>query len=435
MTDDAPSQLMSETARRIRELRRQHGLSARELAERCIAGGASSLTRSTIAKIESGVRPFITLDELAALAAALSITLHDLTRSAADSADVQQDYRPATAGGPAEPASHRPSVATGAVTGARGLAEAIADEISQLHRGRGLQAGDLDSRLGPLLGEFAGTAEAGARRQALIAEIGQCAGQLPDDYRIPIEASLALSGETVDEPLFTRRASWLGERLGRDTRTVQRRIREAEWRLAELIAAELRRRRGRIPAAPDGWYLADLRVVLRLDGDSVVSEQDRRIVSTREDLTEVMAWLDLPSDTNQPGAELRAEIRYGGHLLRKEQPSGNRFNLMVQLPKPLQPGEEHRYGLSMRMPRRMLRLPHCLVTPECQCDRFDLTVRFDPARLPQWIRRVDGETVRMFENPWPAGELLIPDGAGEVHQEFRDLALHLGYGIQWGPLE
>jgi hypothetical protein len=311
------------------------------------------------------------------------------------------------------------------------LAERVAKEIRQLHKGRGLQAGDLDSRLGPLLGELAGTTEAAARRQALLAEINRCAGQLLDDYRMAIGASLALSAETIDEPLFTRRASWLADKLDRDTRTALRRIREAEWRLAELIAAELRRRRGRIPIAPDGWYVAELRTVLRLDGDSIVSEQDRRIVSTREDLTEVMAWLDLPSDTNQPEGELRAEIRYGGRLLRKEQPSRNRFNLMAQLPKPLQPGEEHQYGLSLRMPRHMLKLPHCLMTPECQCDRFDLTVRFDPARLPDWIRRVDGETVRTFENRQPVGELLVPDAAGEVHQEFRDLALYLGYGIQW----
>lgn len=311
------------------------------------------------------------------------------------------------------------------------LAERVAKEIRQLHKGRGLQAGDLDSRLGPLLGELAGTTEAAARRQALLAEINRCAGQLLDDYRMAIGASLALSAETIDEPLFTRRASWLADKLDRDTRTALRRIREAEWRLAELIAAELQRRRGRIPMAPDGWYVAELRTVLRLDGDSIVSEQDRRIVSTREDLTEVMAWLDLPSDTNQPEGELRAEIRYGGRLLRKEQPSRNRFNLMAQLPKPLQPGEEHRYGLSLRMPRHMLKLPHCLMTPECQCDKFDLTVRFDPARLPDWIRRVDGETVRTFENRQPVGELLVPDAAGEVHQEFRDLALYLGYGIQW----
>ena len=313
------------------------------------------------------------------------------------------------------------------------LAERVAKEIRQLHKGRGLQAGDLDSRLGPLLGELAGTADAAARRQALITEITRCAGQLLEDYRLAVGVSLALSEETTDEPLFTRRATWLAERIDRDSRTALRRIREAEWRLAELIAGELQRRRGRIPAASNGWYVAELRTVMRLDGDVVESEQDRRIVSSRENLTEVMAWLDLPSDANQPGSELRAEIRYGGRLLRKEQPSGNRFTLMVQLPKPLQPGEEHHFGLLLRMPRHMLKLPHCLVTPECQFDRLDLTVRFDPARLPDWIRRVDGETVRTFENPRPIGELLVPDAAGEVHQEFRDLALYLGYGIQWAP--
>ena len=172
---------------------------------------------------------------------------------------------------------------------------------------------------------------------------------------------------------------------------------------------------------------------MRLDGNIVESEQDRRIVSSRENLTEVMAWLDLPSDANQPGSELRAEIRSGGRLLRKERPSGNRFTLIVQLPKPLQPGEEHHFGLLLRMPRHMLKLPHCLVTPECQFDRLTSRSGSIPRGCGTRIRRVDGETVRTFENPQPIGELLVPDAAGEVRRELRDLALYLGYGIQWAP--
>lgn len=313
------------------------------------------------------------------------------------------------------------------------LAQRAAYEIGALHKGRGLQAGDLDARLGPLLRELAGTADAAVRRQALTAEISRLAARLPDDYRVAIEASLALSAETIEEPRFTQRASWLAEKIDRDIRTAQRRVREAEWRLAELVATELRRRRGRAPVAPDGWYVSELRAILRLGGDVIESEETRRIVSTREDLTEVMAWLYLPSDANQPGGDLRAEIRYGGRLLRKEQPSRNRFNHMVQLPRPLQPGEEHEFGLILHVPRHMLKLPHYLVTPECQVNQADLTVRFDPERLPRWIRRVDGETVRTFEDLHPAGDLLVPDAAGEVHQEFRDLSLYLGYGIQWYP--
>jgi len=311
----------------------------------------------------------------------------------------------------------------------------VAAEIHLLRKGRGLQASDLDSRLRKLLlmDELAGPGDAAAHRQALIAEVSRCSAELLGDYRTAIEASLALSAETKQEPLFGGRVNWLAGHLSRDYRTALRRIDEAEQRLAELIATELRRRRSRSAVAPDGWYVGELRTLLRLDTEIMESREDRRIVSTRENLTEVKAWLDVPRDANQPGADLQAEILYGGRLLRQEQPARNRFDFMVQLPKPLQPGEEHEYGLLLRMPRDMLRYPHYLVTPECQCNKFDLRIRFDIHRPPDWVRRVDRETVRMFEGAQPTGDLLVPDAAGEVHEEFLDLAMYLGYGIQWQP--
>jgi hypothetical protein len=313
------------------------------------------------------------------------------------------------------------------------LPERLAAEIRLLRKGRGVQASDLGSRLGPLMRELAGPGDPAARRQALIAEVNRCAARLPDDYRTAVGASLGLSAQTRQEPYFKGRVSWLARLLDRDYRTALRRIDEAEQRLAELLAAELRRRRGRTAAAPDGWYLEEFRVVLRLDTDVIESYEERRIVSAREDLTEVMAWLDVPRDQGQPGADLRAEMLYGGRLIRSEQPSRNRFHLMVQLPEPLQPGREHKYGLVLRMPREMLVRPHYILTPECQINNFDLTVRFDPVRLPSWVRRVDGETVRMFENAQPTEIAVAPDAIGEVHQEFHDLAMYLGYGIQWQP--
>jgi hypothetical protein len=313
------------------------------------------------------------------------------------------------------------------------LPERVAAELRSLRKGRGLQAGDLDSRVGPLMRELADSGDAAARRQALVTEINRCCTQLLSDYRMAIEASLALSAETMQEPFFRDRVSWLAGQLDRDYRTALRRIDKAEQRLAEVIATELRRRRGRTAVAPDGWYVEELRTLLRLDTEMVESREDRRIVSTRADLKEVMAWLDVPRDPDQPGPDLTAEILYGGRLVRKEQPSRNRFHLMVQLPKPLQPAEELEYGLVLRMPRHMLRYPHYLLTPECQCNKFDLRIRFDVGRLPAWVRRVDGETVRTFENAQPAGDLLGPDAAGEVRQEFRNLTMYLGYGIQWQP--
>jgi transcriptional regulator with XRE-family HTH domain len=71
-----PSPLTAELGRTIRTLRSQRRLSARQLSELCITAGAPSLTRSTIAKIESGGRQSVTLDEVAALAQVFDVPPH-----------------------------------------------------------------------------------------------------------------------------------------------------------------------------------------------------------------------------------------------------------------------------------------------------------------------------------------------------------------------
>src|ERR1700678_89801 len=93
----------------------------------------------------------------------------------------------------------------------------VAAEIHLLRKGRGLQASDLDSRLRKLLlmDELAGPGDAAVHRQALIAEVSRCSADLLGDYRTAIEASLALSAETKQEPLFGGRVNWLAGQLGR----------------------------------------------------------------------------------------------------------------------------------------------------------------------------------------------------------------------------
>lgn len=314
------------------------------------------------------------------------------------------------------------------------LSVRAAAEIRSVRKGRGLQASDLGSRLGPLLRELAGPGEdAAAHRLALIAEVSRLTARLVDDQRMAIEASLALSAETIQQPHFQERVEWLAARIKRDYRTALRRIDATEGRLGEEIATELRRRRALTPAGPEGWYIEELRTLLRLDSDVMVSEEDRRIVSTSESLTEVRAWFDLPEFAGQAAADVQVELRYGGRRLVVDQPSRNHFQLTVQLPQPLERGQAHEYGLMVRMPREMMRSPHYLVSPECRCDKFELKIRFNPERSPGWIRRVDGETVRTFQKALPVGDLLVADRAGEVQQEFRNLTRYLGYGIQWQP--
>src|SRR5260370_6438017 len=112
-----------------------------------------------------------------------------------------------------------------------GLVRLIADEVQALHKGRGIQASDLDQRLGPNLRELAGGDPATSRR-ALTIQINSCAAQLATDMRLAVTASLALSGHTKEMPFLRERIEWLSEQIGRDYRTSARRVTDTEWLLA-----------------------------------------------------------------------------------------------------------------------------------------------------------------------------------------------------------
>jgi transcriptional regulator with XRE-family HTH domain len=71
-------------AGRIRRMRLQRGWTAQQLADRCARAGARSLTRSAIAKIESGIRQSVTADEVAALAHVFEMPVADLLAPRSD---------------------------------------------------------------------------------------------------------------------------------------------------------------------------------------------------------------------------------------------------------------------------------------------------------------------------------------------------------------
>lgn len=315
-----------------------------------------------------------------------------------------------------------------------GLTDLITDELKVLRKGRGVHAPDLDARLGTYLRELSSgpyEADVATRRAVLIAQLNACTGRLAPDLQAAITASLALSEEASRGRNFGDRVTSLAAEFDFEYRTALRRIDTAQVLLAEQITQELRRRRGRTATTPSGWYLERFQVVLRLDTPVPESTEVRRIVATSSGLDEVVAWLDAPAVPGATAPDVEGDVTYGGSLLRREHPSGGRFLFVVKLPKPLQPGDRHEYGLHLRMSDHKQMTPHCIFTPECQCDFYDLRVRFHRDQLPGWIRRVEAETVRMFQDAKPDGDLLVPDAAGEVHAAFSNPALYLGYGIQW----
>lgn len=308
----------------------------------------------------------------------------------------------------------------------------IAEDLRGLRRGRGIQAADLDKRVSPRLWELVGvrTQDPGPRRHALIAELRSCADRLQPDLRTAVMTAFGLTADTAEMVYFKDRVEWLARHLERDFRTALRRMDTAEQLLAEQVAQELDRRRARTLDSPGAWYLSELHALLRLDKAAPESHQTRRVVATRDGLSEVVAWLDAPG---RPGADPAApsvEVAFGGTLVRSEAPGPGRFRYMVQFPWPLRSGQSHEYGLLLHMPSEAMR-PHYLFVPEVRCDLFTLRVRFDPGSPPSWVRCVRGETVREFDACRSTGELLKPDPSGEVRLEFAAPTMHLGYGAQW----
>jgi hypothetical protein len=308
----------------------------------------------------------------------------------------------------------------------------IAAEIRLIRKGRGIRARDLPQRIGPHLRELIGDSRGDASdlRRNLASELSSCAARLPEDLSTAVLASLALLDETRQMEHFGDRVTWLAERVARNERTVLRRIDDAEKLLAEEVSTELSSRRGRVVSSTNGWYLDEFRTVLRLDTATPESHERRRIVSTRSGLSEVMAWLDVPREADQPRMDLEAEILVGGRLVRKADPAGHRHAFFIELPEPLAAGDSHEYELILRVPPGEPMRSHYIFTPEYQCNAFDLTVRFDLARPPTWIRVVSGETVRMFD-PGHPGDSVSLNGAGEAHVRFGNPVMYLGYGLQW----
>jgi len=314
------------------------------------------------------------------------------------------------------------------------MTETISAELRSLRKGRGMSSANLDRRLGPHLRELAAeSGGAGVRRHALVTEISNLALRLPEDLQHAITASLGLAGQSRNVMLFDDRMSWLALQLHCSTRTALRRVHEAEKLLAEEIANELVHRRGRNPTAPNGWYLDELRTVLRLDADIPQAIEHRRIIATRSGLVEVMAWMNVPGTPDHPRPTVTGEILYGGRLLRREQPSQNRFHFVVQLPQALQIGQQHEYGLLLQVPEGHVLRPHYVFTPECECRLFHLRVRFDLRQPPRWVRRVEGETIRLLDTGQSQHDRLIPDQVGEVQVQFLRPVMYLSYGVQWQP--
>jgi hypothetical protein len=314
----------------------------------------------------------------------------------------------------------------------------LLEELRRLRRGRGLSDSDL-ALLGPSLRTLSGAAPDAPVREAaerLRAELDRLIDGLPDELRPFARAALNVRWEDEGAAeLLEGRISRLSDLVSRDPRTVRRRINEAMDRLADAVVAEENWVEMDRQQSVSEWYVRSSRAILRLDLPNPEAVDEREIVVTGTPLSGISMPFTLPRhpDDHSDAHELQTDILFGGKFVVSQRVTDLRFDVKIQFPRVVQPGEAHRYAVIYKVPDGQKMTPHYVFVPYRRCDEFELFVRFTEQDLPDDIRRVNGRFHREIEEPQPDEEVLRPDSAGEVHVRFTNLQVGAGYGIQWRP--
>lgn len=213
---------------------------------------------------------------------------------------------------------------------------AIAEELARLHRGRGVHVDDLPARLGPHLRVIVfgdvGPDQTGAD-EAIRHWLTTASADLPPDLRLVFRRA---SGLADQQPFLTERLMSLADSTGLSTRTIMRRLGEAN----ALVAAGVDRRTSVSvddnPFAGRGWY------VDRLESTAYLGEALPRFVGTREifvtldGLEYICESLSIPQPPGeaQP-AELLVMATEGCELDRLERMSPSTWKVWLRLPQTL----------------------------------------------------------------------------------------------------
>jgi hypothetical protein len=302
------------------------------------------------------------------------------------------------------------------------------DELSEIPRGRGMQASDVAVKIGPGLRAACGVTAADSPavvRRKVGSRIIELCDRLPDDLRISVLAGLALIQE-ANHQFMQERMTWAAQRINRDhPRAAVRRMKVGFRILAEQLDDLI--------ADPDlwrGWHVGSLRVLLRMDVDPPQVVEDRVIVADTDDLTEIEMRFSAPASGSSSASPITAAITYGGEIVRTERVTPSHSRFAMRLPAPLGVGEQHEYGARFSAYPRALMPPYYVLTPLQPCERFTVRVRFG-ANVPAKIWRLDGIPPRAIDGFEPPNGLLTADRLGEVSLEFSRLHQGLSYGMRW----
>ncbi|GAA2966591.1 hypothetical protein [Actinokineospora diospyrosa] len=310
--------------------------------------------------------------------------------------------------------------------------EILNQELKHVRKGLGVHQVGLPASAGPVLRELAGVRAddaPGAVRDKLVAAVRGLVERLPQGRRALARVVFGLDNPT--NAGYTTRLAEFGRAADRDVRTIQRRADEVVYLVAELACAAAAREGGD-PGVP--WHTKRLQVRLVLRGAEVEVFETRRIVSHQRGLTDVRHAISVGRLGLAGGsvdlAALGIDEISGGEVRSPAMVSADRVAFTLRPPHPLEPGDEHDFFFRVRTGEIA---PFYCCTPEFDCERFTLNIRFEPKRRPSGVWRIDGEFSKEVADPTPVRQPLRIDDTGEVRADFTNLRPARSYGIGWAP--
>jgi hypothetical protein len=271
---------------------------------------------------------------------------------------------------------------------------ATVHELNDLRRGRGLNAANLGTRVGPRLRHACAIEEtdgpALVRRKVVLRLTALCE-QLPDDLRTAASVALALHDEAAGE-FLDRRIAWLADHFDRDPRTARRRVDTAFRLLGERLDDE------QMPAddlgldSPDGWYVESLHAVLRMDLNPPQLIEERRIVATVDDLKEITVSMRAPRGAMVDDDDLiEADMLEGGEIVEAHRVGPGHTRFVVRLPEALRLGQRHDYSVRFTSYPRSWTHPYDLLAPLHRCEDFSVRVQFGGDNQPDLVWQLQRE--------------------------------------------
>ncbi len=256
-------------------------------------------------------------------------------------------------------------------------------ELNDLRRGRGLNAANLGSRIGPRLRSACAVDEtdsAAEIRRKVVSRLTALCGQLPEDLRIAAAVALALHDIGVGE-FLDRRIAWLAEHFDRDPRTARRRVDTAFRLLGERIDDE----DAPPDETPEGWYVESLNAVLLVDTEPAQLIEERTIVATVDGLSEINVSLRAPRGASEPGELIEATMTHGGEIVATQHIDAGHTRFRIRLSETLSSGRRHDYGIRFDSYPRSWSQPYDRLAPLDRCEHFTVRVRFGGETQPDLV--------------------------------------------------